>query len=130
MTTKHVPREPARAPDGFRALVKLQMEQQGVSLRQVATQAELSPAYLSRLLSGERGLPPDDDLILRLARVLAIDPPELLLVEAERIPDDLRETVPVLLSAHRATSPAELKQVMKKLQALLLARRRTGRKKT
>jgi transcriptional regulator with XRE-family HTH domain len=129
MTTKHVSREPARAPDGFRALVKTQMEQQGVSLRHVAAQAELSPAYLSRLLSGERGLPPDDDLILRLARVLAIDPPELLLVEAERIPDDLMETVPVLLSAHRATSPAELKQVMKKLQALLLARRRT-RKKT
>lgn len=129
MTTKGISRDPSHVPEGFCALVRAQMEKLEVSLRHVAAQAGLSPAYLSRILSGERGLPPDDEPILKLARVLAIDPPERLLVEADRVPDDLKETVPVLLSAHTATSSAELKQAMKKLQALLMARQRKGGKK-
>jgi hypothetical protein len=62
-------------------------------------------------------------LILRLAEVLRIDPPERLLVEAKRVPDLL---LPALLSAHQAVSTAELKEAMKQLKAVILQQRKRG----
>lgn len=121
MNNPEMNRETPQAPHGFRALVKRQMETVNLSLRTVASEAGISPAYLSRLLSGERGLPPDDTLILKLAEVLRIDPPERLLVEAKRVPDML---LPALLSAHQAVSKAELKEAMKQLQAVILNQRK------
>lgn len=114
-------REEPHVPERFCLLVRERMEQSGLSLRAVALEAGISPAYLSRILSRERGLPPDDDLIMKLAAVLRIEPPELLLIEAQRVPAPL---VPALLSAHHATSKAELEQAMKRLQAVILAQRR------
>lgn len=126
MNAPEINRETPQAPHGFRALVKRQMETVNLSLRTVASEAGISPAYLSRLLSGERGLPPDDTLILKLAEVLRIDPPERLLVEAKRVPDML---LPALLSAHQAVSKAELKEAMKQLQAVILnQRKKRGRR--
>ncbi len=126
MNTPEMNRETPQAPHGFRALVKRQMETVNLSLRTVASEAGISPAYLSRLLSGERGLPPDDTLILKLAEVLRIDPPERLLVEAKRVPDML---LPALLSAHEAVSRADLKEAMKQLQAVILnQRKKRGRR--
>ena len=102
------------------------METVNLSLRTVASEAGISPAYLSRLLSGERGLPPDDTLILKLAEVLRVDPPERLLVEAKRVPDLL---LPALLSAHEAVSRADLKEAMKQLQTVILnQRKKRGRR--
>ena len=119
-------RDTPQVPHGFRTLVKRQMETVNLSLRTVASEAGISPAYLSRLLSGERGLPPDDTLILKLAEVLRVDPPERLLVEAKRVPDLL---LPALLSAHEAVSRADLKEAMKQLQAVILnQRKKRGRR--
>lgn len=56
-----------------------------LSLREVARQADISPAYLSRLLSGERGVP-SNDAIAQLERVLHI--PEGELFKAAERPDD------------------------------------------
>ena len=126
MNSPEMNRETSPAPHGFRALVKKQMETVNLSLRTVASEAGISPAYLSRLLSGERGLPPDDTLILKLAEVLRVDPPERLLVEAKRVPDVL---LPALLSAHKAVSKADLKEAMKQLQAVILnQRKKRGRR--
>ena len=108
-------------PEGFCDLVRQQMDKTGLTLRAVAAEVGISPAYLSRLLSRERGLPPDDDMLLKLATVLQINPPELLLIEAKRVPPAI---LPALLSAHQATSKAELAHAMKKLQAVILAQRR------
>ncbi|MDR4475541.1 MAG: helix-turn-helix transcriptional regulator [Nitrospira sp.] len=121
MNTPELNRETPQAPQGFRALVKKRMEEVNLSLRTVAAETGISPAYLSRLLSGERGLPPDDEMILRLAEVLRIDPPERLLVEAKRVPDLL---LPALLSAHQAVSSTELKEAMKQLKAVILQQRK------
>ena len=121
MTNSEMNRETPHVPHGFRALVKRQMETENLSLRTVASEAGISPAYLSRLLAGERGLPPDDTLILKLAEVLCVDPPERLLVEAKRVPDLL---LPALLSAHKAVSKADLKEAMKQLQAVILNQRK------
>lgn len=114
-------RESTQVPHGFRALVKKRMEAVNLSLRTVASEVGISPAYLSRLLSGERGLPSDDTLIWKLAEVLQVDPPERLLVEAKRVPDIL---LPALLSAHQAASKADLKEAMKQLQAVILNQRK------
>lgn len=121
MINPNMNRESTQVPQGFRALVKKRMEAVNLSLRTVASEVGISPAYLSRLLSGERGLPSDDTLIWKLAEVLQIDPPERLLVEAKRVPDIL---LPALLSAHQAASKADLKEAMKQLQAVILNQRK------
>lgn len=58
------------------------MERSGLSLRQTAARIDVSPGYLSRVLNQKRELP-SDEVILELAEVLGIDPPELLLIEAD-----------------------------------------------
>lgn len=64
------------------------MAAQPLSLREVARQAGISPAYLSRMLNGERGLPADDKLLISLERILDIQPQGALFDAAER-PDSL-----------------------------------------
>jgi len=49
------------------------MAAKGLSLRQLARQAQVSPAYLSRLFSEERGAPADK-VIARFEQVLDIQP--------------------------------------------------------
>lgn len=121
MSNHELNREAPQVPQGFRDLVKKHMEKVNQSLRTVASEVGVSPAYLSRLLSGERGLPPDDTLILKLAEVLCIEPPERLLVEAKRVPDLL---LPALLSAHQAASKEDLEDAMKQLKAVILSQRK------
>jgi len=64
---------PAKAPDRFIRLLKKAMDEHPhkLSLRQVAKRADISPAYLSLLLNGERGVP-SNDAIAQLERVLDI----------------------------------------------------------
>ena len=60
-----------------------------LSLREVARRADISPAYLSRLLSGERGAP-SNDAIAQLERVLNI-PDKSLFKAADRAEDQILE---------------------------------------
>ena len=77
---------------------------------------ELEPLVGRRagLLSG------GEQQMLTMGRAIA-SRPELLLVEAKRVPDAL---LPALLSAHQATSKDQIEQAMKRLQAVILAQRR------
>jgi transcriptional regulator with XRE-family HTH domain len=79
--------KPAKAPERFIRLLKKAMdEQQGqMSLRQVARNADISPAYLSLLLKGERGVP-SNDAIGQLERVL--DSPDGELFKAAQRPNN------------------------------------------
>ena len=79
--------KPAKAPERFIRLLKRAMDehQREMSLRQVARNADISPAYLSLLLNGERGVP-SNDAIGQLERVLNI--PEGELFKAAGRPDD------------------------------------------
>ena len=63
--------KPTKAPDRFIRLLKKAMDEhpEKLSLRRVAKRADLSPAYLSLLLSGERGVP-SNEAIAQLERVL------------------------------------------------------------
>ena len=79
--------KPPKAPDRFIRLLKKAMEDhpKKLSLREVARRADLSPAYLSYLLSGDRGVP-SNDAIARLESVLGLTPGALF--EAAGRPDD------------------------------------------
>ena len=76
-----------KAPEKFLRLLDKAMQEHpdAPSLREVARRADLSPAYLSRLLSGERGVP-SNDAIAQLERVLGIPNGELFKAAAR--PDD------------------------------------------
>ena len=120
------------APAGFIKMLREGMERRKISLNQLAEKAGVSPAYLSRILNKERGLP-SDKAILRLAEVLDLQPPERLLIEAGRVPADLKPflsqpRVPALLRAVGKLSETEQEEVLKRVQALALKQhRRQGR---
>ena len=111
-------------PEGFKNLVNERMSELGLSLRQLAKRADISPSFLSRILSGERGLPDDKD-ILRLADALEIQRPERLLVEAGRIPER-RSMIPLMRATSELTEQ-EIRQVLR--VARDLAKRRRSKKR-
>ncbi len=124
-----MPKRPKNvAPDGFIRALQTAMETQRLSLNQVAERAKLSPAFLSRILNRQRGLPAEK-AILRLAQVLDIQPPELLLIEAGRIPEDLKPALsqpqmPELLRAAGELSETDQQKVLQAAQALVLKKHR------
>jgi transcriptional regulator with XRE-family HTH domain len=79
--------KPAKAPERFIRLLKKAMDEHPgkMSLRQVARNADISPAYLSLLLNGERGVP-SNEAIAKLEAVLNI--PDGKLFKAAGRPDD------------------------------------------
>ena len=68
--------EPTAAPDQFIRLLDRSIEKQGLSLREAASLAGVSIAYLSRLLSKQRGLPAKKT-IDKFEKVLEIEPGRL-----------------------------------------------------
>lgn len=80
-----------KAPERFVRHLKKGMDEhpEKLSLREVARRADISPAYLSLLLSGERGAP-SNEAIARLEEVLRLPNGELFKV-AERPNDEALE---------------------------------------
>jgi transcriptional regulator with XRE-family HTH domain len=121
------------APEGFVTLLREGMEKRRISLNRLAEQAGVSPAFLSRILNRKRGLP-SDRTILRLAQVLDLEPRERLLIEAGRIPEELkpmlsRPQIPELLRATGELSETELLEVQKTVEGLIL-QKYNNRKRT
>jgi transcriptional regulator with XRE-family HTH domain len=80
--------KPGKAPKRFVQMLKKAMDDHPgkLSLREVARRADLSPAYLSYLLSGDRGIP-SNAAIGRLETVLGL--PEDKLFEAAGKPNEV-----------------------------------------
>jgi transcriptional regulator with XRE-family HTH domain len=121
------------APEGFIRLLREGMERRKISLNQLAERAGVSPAFLSRILNKERGLP-SDKAILRLATVLDLRPLERLLIEAGRIPEELKPAlsqphIPELLRAVGKLSETEQQELLQTVTALALRQHR-GKKQT
>ena len=119
---RHRPKHPA--PESFLQLLRQGMEKRKISLNQLAERARISPAFVSRILNKERGLP-SDKAILRLARVLDLQPAERLLIAAGRIPEELKpvlsqEHMPELLRAAGDLNENERKQLLETIQGLAL----------
>ncbi len=70
------------APAGFITLLDRAIQSANLSYREVAEKAKISHPFLSRLLSGQRGLP-SDKTISKLERALNV-PPGKLFYEAGR----------------------------------------------
>jgi HTH-type transcriptional regulator, competence development regulator len=118
------------APKSFVEFLWKRMKERDISLNQLAAKVGVSPAFLSRILSRERGLPSDKTLV-RLAEVLDVEPRERLLIEAGRIPDEFkpalnRPLVPTLLRAAGKLSESDLQDVIKTVQALALRKHKRG----
>ncbi len=79
MTTQ----EPTSAPERFLRLLKKALGGSGMSLSEAARAARISPAYLSRLLKGKRGVP-GNETIASLEETLDIQPRGLLFDAAGR----------------------------------------------
>jgi transcriptional regulator with XRE-family HTH domain len=79
--------KPTKAPERFIRLLKKALDEHPdkLSLTRIAKQADISPAYLSLLLNGERGVP-SNEAIVQLEGVLNI--PEGELFKAAGRPDD------------------------------------------
>jgi transcriptional regulator with XRE-family HTH domain len=123
---RRAPKRPA--PQTFLALLQERMKARKISLNQLAERAGFSPAFLSRILNKQRGLP-SDKIILRLARELDLQPPERLLIAAGRIPEDLkapldRPLAPRLLRASAHLSEPDLQEVIKTVESLALKKHR------
>jgi lambda repressor-like predicted transcriptional regulator len=101
----------------FKRLVEEGLQRQGISLRQAALGADITPSYLSKVLSGKRDFP-SDAAILRLADVLGVEPPELLLAEAGR----------VRFRASRDLTKEEMESVMRTLRDVMSGKRHSIRK--
>lgn len=114
-------------PRGFRDLVEEHLAQEGLSMRQAAARARLSPAFFCRIMTGERGLP-SDTLLLRIAKALGISPPDKILVEAGRMPEGLlKEAATPLLRATGPLTKAEIQEVMHTVEGLLRKYQKKGR---
>ena len=116
------PKHPA--PEGFLQLLREGMEKRKISLNQLAERAGISPAFLSRILNKQRGLP-SDKAILRLARVLDLQPAERLLIEAGHMPEELRPMlaqpqIPELLRAAGNLSENDLTELVQTARSLAL----------
>ena len=116
------------APEGFIRLLREWMEKRAISLNQLAERSGVSPAFLSRILNRERGLP-SDKTILRLAQELDLEPAERLLIEAGRIPEELKPVlaqpqVGALLRATGKLSETDLQELVKTAEALALKEHR------
>ena len=120
------------APAGFIKLLREGMERRKISLNQFAEKAGVSPAFLSRILNKERGLP-SDKAILQFAEVLDLQPRERLLIEAGRIPEELKPALsqprmPELLRAVGKLSETEQEELLERVKALALRQHRRQRR--
>ena len=122
----------AKAPERFIRLLKTAMDEhpEKPSLREVARRADLSPAYLSYLLNGERGVP-SNDAIAQLERVLKIPKGELF--KAAGKPDDkaldfFRKEEAGSIMRTLATVPNQHLSQVQNLIEHFLKKRRSGNK--
>jgi transcriptional regulator with XRE-family HTH domain len=122
-----------KAPDRFLRLLEKAMKDHPdrLSLREVARRADISPAYLSRLLSGERGVP-SNDAIGQLERVLNI--PAGGLFKAAARPDDQaleffrKDEAGSILRTLAPLPNSQLAVVHKMIERFVQKRRRTKSK--
>jgi len=86
----------------------------GLSLREFARQADLSPTYISKMERGDFS-PPSADTIKRMAEVLKYPEIDKLLTLADKIDEELEDMIknnPVVPAFLRSVSPKEMQKIM------------------
>jgi HTH-type transcriptional regulator, competence development regulator len=105
------------AADSFGKRIQELRRERGMTQRQVAGELGIDFTYLSKL-ENDRGEPPGEDLVRRLAQLFEVEAEELL-AKAGKIPAELRERAQgdlqfaTLLRTLPSLSPDQLKRVYK-----------------
>lgn len=68
------------------------MREQKISIRKLAKEIGLDPSFLSKVLTGKRSPPWDENILKKLAKILGMDPVYLIL-STGRIPSQLQPTL-------------------------------------
>ncbi|MBI3550280.1 MAG: helix-turn-helix transcriptional regulator [Elusimicrobia bacterium] len=76
-------------PLPFADRVQSRMRERGLGLRELCRAVELDPSFFSKVLAGKRSPPSDETDLRRIAQVLEVDAPSLI-VAAGRIPTEWR----------------------------------------
>lgn len=71
----------------FSRIITDAMARRGLGLRELCRQAKLDPSFLSKVLTGKRNPPSEEDTLRRIASILETDAVELF-VAAGRIPSE------------------------------------------
>ena len=71
----------------FSRLVADAMARRGLGLRELCRQVKLDPSFLSKVLTGKRNPPAEEEVLRRMAAILETDAVELF-VAAGRIPSE------------------------------------------
>lgn len=124
--------KPAKAPDKFIRLLKnaIELHPDKLSLREVARRADISVAYLSLLLNGERGTP-SNEAIVQLEEVLNI--PKGNLCKAAGRPDDValeffrRDEAAQIVRSLASVPKSELPKVQKWIDGLVKRQKGGGK---
>ncbi len=114
--------QPTSAPPEFIRLLEQSIRDSGLTKAEVAFKANLSPAYLSRILHGVRGVPADS-MLSRLEDVLDIQPRGQLFHAAGRIDSSVgrvlkKKDAPVLMRTLGPLSDEDFKLVLLMAQGL------------
>lgn len=112
----------------FSRLVVDAMKLRGLGLRELCRQAKLDPSFLSKVLTGKRNPPSEEEVLRRMAAVLETDAVQLF-VAAGRIPSEWKSLIDdpdLLRRVHvMAHSAAPRKPIPLPLQSVPSTRRST-----
>ena len=97
------------------------MSDQDMSFRKLADKVGISASFLCRFIMGERSAPADSTL-LKIAEVLKIEPTEILIVLAGRIPKKRRKLVELLEQSSFLTDE-ELEPILRKVREISYKKR-------
>jgi transcriptional regulator with XRE-family HTH domain len=75
----------------FGGLLRTARQTQRIGLRELARRIQISPAYLSKIETGQFP-PPAEDRLVAIAAQLNLDP-DVLLAQAGRVPADVLQTI-------------------------------------
>ncbi|HVE13614.1 MAG TPA: helix-turn-helix transcriptional regulator [Elusimicrobiota bacterium] len=71
----------------FAAWVRERMRERGLGLRELCRAAKVDPSFLSKVLAGKRSPPWEEDVLRRMAGVLEVEAPRLIVL-AGRVPSE------------------------------------------
>lgn len=74
----------------FNTLIKKALKNKNISLRELARKTRLDVSFLSKILNGKRNPPSEEKDIIKIAKILEINPTRLLF-SAGRIPTEYQE---------------------------------------
>lgn len=66
------------------------MEEGDIGVRELARASGVDPSFISKILSGERNPPSDEEVLRKMAQALKVDP-DFLMLTAGRAPEWLSE---------------------------------------